>query len=252
MRIIFSIWAILVSLFSFSAMASQNSQLNPIGYSTEGRFFAYEEYRVNEASGKAYAKIYVIDLLELSRVVRTPIIYRADIGEESISDIRKQARKAANPLLQSLTIERPAIIAAMIGDGQPGMESDRLKFAVPGTRSLAGAQMDTLSSYEISLDIFKIEASAQCDQFMDSTPFTSPVGFSLSLRSLSPEVSSSREIYRDEVLQISRGCPFAYEIAAIIFPYDAKDLSNGVAVISANVASQEGILRHYLAISLNK
>ncbi len=254
MRIISLILVVLSSLFSLvisiPALASQNSQFNPIGYSGEGRFFSYEEYWINEASGDAYSKIYVIDLIQISRVVGTPIIYRANIGQQSISKIREQVRQAAETVLQSLKIDQPAYIAAMIGDGQPGVASDRLKFGITGAPNIANQPVPSMG-YELSLETFKTEAAAQCDKFIDSTVFSSPLGFSLSLKNLSSDAEIDKEIYRDEVLPRSRDCPFNYAITAIVLPFGANDLTNSVAVISVNVASEQGVLRHYLAIPLN-
>ncbi|MCF6328134.1 MAG: DUF2259 domain-containing protein [Devosiaceae bacterium] len=250
MRIISLILAMLISLLSLSALAGQNTQFNPIGYSGEGRFFSYEEYLVNEASGEAYSKIYVIDLAEISQVVGTPIIYRANIGEQSISTIREQARQAADTVLQSLKINQPAYIAAMIGNRQPGVASDRLKFSIANAQNITSEPAPS-TDYELSLESFKTEAAAQCDKFINSTFFSYPLGVSLSLKNLSLNAENSAEIYRDEVLPRSRDCPFKYTIAAIILPYGAKDIANGVAVISVNVADEDEFLRHYLAIPLN-
>ncbi len=256
MQIISLILALLVSLFSFSAMASQNSQFNPIGYSGAGRFFSYEEYRINEANGDAYSKIYVIDLAEMSQVVGTPIIYRANIEQQSISQIREQALKSAQTILQSLKIDQPAYIAAMNGDGQPGAAKERLTFAIASAQNIKN-QPPLSMGYELSLVEFGTETPALCDKFIATTPFSSPLGFSLSLKSLPPktinqEAVIDKEIYRDEVLPRSRDCPFGYAIAAIVLPFGANDISNSVAVISVNVASENGVLRHYLAIPLNK
>ncbi|VAW15065.1 hypothetical protein MNBD_ALPHA11-2031 [hydrothermal vent metagenome] len=255
MRIISLILAIFMGLFSFSALAGQNSQFSPIGYSGDGRFFSYEEYRIDEASGDAYSKIYVIDLAEISQVVGTPIIYRANIEQHSISQIREQARQSADAVLQSLEIDQPAYIAAMIGDGQPDVANERLKFAIASAQNIKN--QPTLSmGYELSLETFTTEAAAQCDRLVAITPFSSPMGFSLSLKNLPPESAKQqtaieKEIYRDEVLPRSRDCPFSYAIAAIVLPFGANDIANSVAVIAVNVASEQGVLRHYLAIPLN-
>jgi len=50
------------ALAASPAFAGDRANLNILGYSEDGRYFAFEEYGVHDGSGGNYSDIYVIDL----------------------------------------------------------------------------------------------------------------------------------------------------------------------------------------------
>ena len=54
-------------------LAGDRAQLDLIGYSADGSYFAFEEFGVQDGSGFAYSSIYVVDLVDDSWVVGTQI-----------------------------------------------------------------------------------------------------------------------------------------------------------------------------------
>ena len=238
---------VLSSFISLPVLGAQNIQFDPIGFSPLGKYFSFEEYGLNEASGNAYSKIYIIDIAQLSQVIGTPIIYRANIAEQSLGSIRSEALENAGPYLQSLKIEQPAIIVALNANSAPGANNTNIKFELSNSQNPAVLT----KTYQLNLEIFDAVAAAECSEIENF----SPKGFALYLQALDreekPEQIEPNQIYRDGVLPRSRQCPSNYGITAIIFPFGSSDLSQGVALISELFASEGAALRNYLAIPLS-
>ncbi len=60
-------------LLVMPALAGDRAQIDLIGYSDDGSYFAFEEFGIQDGSGFAYSSIYVVDLVDDSWVVGTPI-----------------------------------------------------------------------------------------------------------------------------------------------------------------------------------
>ena len=232
---------LLTLLFSPAiVLADHNTQVQAIGYSPHGRYFAYEEFGLTEKSQIAYSRIYFIDMVQISQVVGTPITYRTNINEEPMTQVRENARTKAAIFFESLRIDHPATVVAMTGDGQLDAKHDTLIFGVPApqlSEEIAGRNILTLSTFDIT-------SALDCADVL-SAPSK---GFSLQLE----QNGNSQVVYEDSVLSRSRDCPFAYEIGSIVLPFGATDISQAVGLISAYIQGSEGVERHFLAIPLVK
>jgi hypothetical protein len=219
-------------------LAGHNTQVQAIGYSAQGRYFAYEEFGLNENSQIAYSRIYIIDLIQISQVVGTPVTYRANIDEEPMTQVRKNARAEAAIFLESLRIDYPAVIVAIIGDGQLDVKHDTLVFGVPVSHSISEISGRNI----ITLRTFDAMSTLDCTEILD----TPTMGFSLTLE----HGENSEVIYKDNALPRSRECPFAYELNSIVLPFGATDASQAVGLISVYIQGNDRVERHYLAIPL--
>lgn len=236
--VISTIAVVMMFLSAIPAMAAQNTQFVPIGYSEQGRYFAYEEFGTDEQNRVAYSKIYLIDLVEITHVVGTPIISEGDLSKLSFDQVRQNTRSSAQIFLQSLEITKPAIIAAMNGDGQFVEDRRFLSFGVPAISTDA----DSVGQYQLTLRSFETAAAANCIDFTQNPP----MGFGLDLKNS----GTSTEIYMDKTLPRSRECPLEYEINAVVLPFGAIDVSQGIGIISTVVEGREGQSRHFIAIPL--
>jgi len=233
---------LLVFMLSFlpqvGALASDNTQFDPIGYSPDGRFFAYEEYGTSEKSQLAYTHIYVLDLAQNKWVLGTPVMYMALRPSETLADARNRAETQAEMILTDLDVVVPAKIVAMIGEGVPGAKRAQLLFGVPGK----GTKGTVIGQYLLTLKSFETGAASPCWQWFKQKP----LGISIDMENF----GSTLEIYKDGVLPRSRGCPFEYRLSAVIMPFDATDISNSVAMVSAFTNGLEEVNKQYLAIPL--
>ena len=88
---------VVLILGSARALAADGAAFNAIGYSPDSRYFAFEQYGVQDGSGFPYWDVFVIDLKSNEWVKGSP--YRALLESETakISAARDQARAAAAP-----------------------------------------------------------------------------------------------------------------------------------------------------------
>ncbi len=222
------------------AVAADSALMVPIGYSQNLRYFAFEEFGIQDGSGFAYSSIYVIDIAQDHWVVGTPIRVVAESEDASLSAIRTQAYEDAKARLDDLAVDVPAHELASNGDGEPGITGKELVFGLPTPN-----QPDITEGLNtLELERYPTTAGSPCaDWFNDE-----PVGFVLKLTDYGP----TREIHRDGVLPRSRGCPTDYRIYSVYAPFGATDISHALAIISVYAHGFEGIDRRFIAVALAK
>jgi hypothetical protein len=102
--------------------------LDVIGFSPDGRYFAFEQYGFNEGEGLPYSHMYFIDV-ERNDYVTKPIIYEAPADEPIAADPKLAAPpKADIDTLQARARNRNRIFAQNI------FEDLKLHYPLPGER----------------------------------------------------------------------------------------------------------------------
>ena len=226
------------------AFAGDRAQANYIGFSDDGRYFAFEQYGILDGSGGFYSDVFVIDLAGQDLLEGAPFSAAAD-GEDmqNIADTRATAVRAAQPLLEKNGIDNPVSIAALNGDGALGQDNLALdnKSIHFGQPFYAGIQYD----YVLTLEQIDVSNSKSCAVTAD-WPYQ---GFALSLTN--NEAMTTREVHRDlaqETLPASRGCALGYSIYSIVYPLDGE--GDSIALISVYSRGFEGLDRRFLAVPL--
>lgn len=222
-----------------SSFAGDRATLNVLGYSENGRYFAFEQFGVQDGSGFAYAQIFVVDVIEDRWVVGTPIDVQADTENTSLSEIRRTALDQATPRLESLDIHRPADILAYIGSGAFNTDGLSLDFGVPNLFDF-GRPPD--ERFSLTLDTYKTSSAAPCNDWFGEIG----LGFSLYLTA----EGVARQIHEDDILPRSRGCPISYSITGIYAPFQAQELDHAIAIISVFPRGFEGPDRRYIAVPI--
>ncbi|MCB1517965.1 MAG: DUF2259 domain-containing protein [Hyphomicrobiaceae bacterium] len=230
-----------VILFSTISQASAQGLLtnfDVIGYSRDGRYFAFETFGRDPGTGTAYASLYVQDVSTNRFVLGTPTNAKTIDPNEPLGSVMEKARAQTPTLLNDLEIDLPAIIEAMNGDGMADANTQKLDFGLllnDGSGRIVG-------DYRLELDSFDTSATTDC-RGLSGSP--TPKGFTLTLSSGDQDVV----LHKDEVLTRSRGCPLSYEIKALFVPAGAVDISHGVALIAAQVQTDAGIVRQFLPVA---
>jgi len=230
-------WVFLVVLCNLAApaCAADRASASVVGYSADGRYFAFEEFGIQDGSGFAYSTYYMIDLSQDRWVVGTPIRVQADNEGQTLEAIRKTARADAETFLADFAISQPAELLVAIGDGAPDQDGKSLVFGVPAP-SEPGA---VSGHYELSLQTFDTESGSPCmDWFSESA-----VGYRLTISETGP----AREIHQDNVLPRSRGCPADYRLFAVYAPFQAFNIAHTIALVSVYVHGFEGLDRRFIA-----
>lgn len=237
MRALIAFLAFLI-VATTSAGAADNAERAVIGFSPDGRYFAFEQYGVQDGSGFPYSEIFVVDLDANQWVKGSPFRERVDDENALVSAARAQSAKAAQKLLTQLKAAEPGEILA----SQPVTESS------PGRRRLTfdpfyislGSQ--PASRYTLSLDLVPFTASENCHDDENAKQ----MGFKLTITD--KDQNASKEIYKDLSIPSSRYCPRDYDIADVIAYRSSSQGDRHVALIGVYTPGFEGMDRRLIAV----
>jgi predicted secreted protein len=222
---------------------AETARLMSLGFSDDGRHYAFVEHGIQDGSGLPYVNLFIVDVDNDAWVPGTPI--RQRLGEDQIPaleqgdaeqalvDLRQGVIAEATPLLGQYGIsgERPGLTIAARGAYEP--LTDKVTFALVTGQSGA-------ATYDLSLDQQAFpEGEDRCYGF--GTP---------ALMSLTLEGGSlSHTLTADTGLPESRGCPLDYGIVRVLAPDIAFNGPQRLVVILAmSTPGFEGRDISYLAV----
>lgn len=219
------------------ALAGDAANFDPIGFSADGRFFAYEEYGIQDGSGFPYDNIYVVDLIA-DKWVAPPVRVRLDDESATLTAARQQAMAGARAMLDKAALVLPAEILLLNANGEVAPNGTDVQFGTYGN-----GLGDVLGTLKLSLSRFDSTSSEPCASYGMEDPVQ---GFALTL---ADEAGNSAEIYRDASVPASRGCVSDYRIHAVLSPFPAgASASPMVAVISVYSLGFEGPDRRFVTV----
>lgn len=221
------------------ALAGDRALADVIGFSEDGRYFAFEEFGIQDGSGFAYSTVYMIDLIADRWVIGTPVHAEAEDEDMTLIEIRRLAQTQALPRLDDLRIHRPAEDLVLLGEGDLAANGHAVAFGLP---SFSGLE-PPVGRYDLTLERFDAKATAPCGDWFDDEP----QGFALDMQIDGVET----RVYGDGILPRSRGCPMDYRIKGVFIPSQTRDLSRAVALISVYAHGFEGPDRRFLAVPID-
>lgn len=228
-----------LALSAAPALAGDRALIDFLGFSPDGRYFAFEQFGTQDGSGYPFSEIFVIDLVADKWVPGTPVSVRLDSEETHLSAARAQSAEDAAPVLSKFAITEPVEILALNGDGAAEPNVTELRFGVPGY-----GQGEPASDQTLRLESFEAKSPLPClDWFSEA-----PLGFSLILE----EEDGERVIHRDKRLPESRGCVVEYRLHGVVQPGWAQDLSSAVAIVSVYSGGFEGPDRRFIAVPIGQ
>ncbi|WP_374620510.1 DUF2259 domain-containing protein [Devosia sp.] len=220
------------------AAAGSAAAFNPLGFSGDGRYFAFEEFGVADGSGFPFASIYVIDLAE-DRWAGAPVRVTLEDETAPVGSARMEALAQAGPALEARQLTAPALTVALHGDGEPVGEGGSLTFGRPGY-GLEGPQ-----------DLATLTLVATLPPYVGPCVteygFDPPVGYRLVLSASAGETV----LHDDESVPASRGCTVAYRLYGVFAPagWGWND-APAVVVLSVFTQGFEGPDRRFVALPL--
>lgn len=224
-----------LALAAAPASAGDRALADFIGFSEDGRYFAFEEFGIQDGSGYAYSTIYVIDLSDDSWVSGSPYRYRTQDDTVTLARARNEVAAMAAGTIADLGINQPADVIALLGDGEVS-DGLTLDFAQPGY-----APGETLDNYSLSLEVFDAKTIDDCSALTGEDG----KGYALTFT----DNNGQHELHRDTgTLPKSRGCIMDYRLYAVVTPQYAAPYKNGVAIISTYPVGFEGPDRRFLAV----
>ena len=228
------------------AQAGHYTHERVIGFSEDGRYFAFKTYGLQRGSGLPFGNIFIVDLAHDTWVAGTPL--RAGPGEEAMAEVeaapyaflhalRADLMQRAAPLIDELGLHRPATVLHAAGIGQAYGAPESLLVSVPHPDDPTAPPWHQFS---LQLEPLAIPSA------VDYCPRPEALrGFRLSLEQAGVE---PRQLHRDQRIPASRGCAEAYRLDAVLSAGYPRGDASVVAMISVWSQGFEGLQRHVIAL----
>jgi predicted secreted protein len=226
------------------ARAGDAAERAILGFSPDGRYFAFEQYGVQDGSGFPYSEIFLIDLNSDSWAEGTPVRIRLEGESQSLEAARRQALAEARPFLAKAKVTDNARILASNVLYERLADPRRMGFRT-FYASFGNLERDEADDAEISLMLEEIVLPAPKDCPAGDTPLA---GFILKAKHGS---ATFEEVYRDREIPATRRCPLKYSLSDAVSLL-ALDGSIQRLVVMINVFSYgfEGPDRRFVAVRL--
>lgn len=228
-----------LALSASPALAGDRALIDFIGFSPDAKYFAFEQFGIQDGSGFPFSEIFVIDLAADKWAPGTPVSVRIDSEEVSLGAARTQSAEEAATVLARFAITEPVEILALNGDGAAEPDFTQLRFGVPGY-----GQGEPVSDQTLRLESFEAKSPLPCLDWFSQAP----LGLSLVMQGEGAE----RVIHRDKRLPESRGCVFEYRLFGVVQPGWAQDISSAVAIVSVYSGGFEGPDRRFIAVPIGQ
>ena len=229
------LFALALAATASGARAGDGAAINVLGFSADGRYFAFEQYGEQDGSGTLYSTVTAIELTGDRLVKGMPVSAIMDpdnpaLGKEprekQLADIRAKAASDAAATLQQLGIAAAGQMVASVRDSRARnmLQPEQVKSArkaVVTTVTLPAGRFG--SDNRLVLREFDV-ALPRCKDLVSGEH---PNGFGLTLeRKSRPTIHLSR----DQTIPASRGCPETYGLAEA-HAHALADGSTALAVV---------------------
>lgn len=217
-----------------AAAAGDSSYLNAIGYSDDGKIFAFEEYGTQDGSGFAYSNIFFLDTESDAFLPGTPIKVMIE-EEESMAKIRALSLAKAKPLIEKYNLaDNPGILVAYNTISEVDSDPFKLRY-YPFISSPPRSQTETLVLTEK-----EFPAPEKCLNMVGVYS-----GFTLTQTERGGEPTNI-VIHDDKTVPASRYCPNGYRLGAVI----SHELGRGpqIAMIQVSNFGFEGNDQRWIAV----
>lgn len=237
-------WAIAAALLvwtSAPALAADAAQHHAIGYSTDGRYFAFEQYGVQDGSGFPYWDVFILDLDKDTWAAGSPFRVTVEDENAKLADARQQAHAKADGALTSLKIGEPPEL--LLANPATEVVFDRTSVRFNPFYTQFGVLKATPDDgvFELSVRTLDLPIPADC-----TDPDFKPKGMELVLtnRNLGTTVT----LAKDQEIPASRGCPLYYDIEAVYLRTGYDPPNHSVALIGVFTRGFEGDDRRFIAV----
>lgn len=204
---------LLLGLFGAgSAQAGYTARVAVIGFSSDGRYVAFEEYGELETSGIVFANVMVMDVATNQPVPGAPIrleydvFERPDLADDGVSQTRAEALAEAQPVLDSYAIVAGATGSILVHRPLSDLDAP----AHEATFSLGAAY----SRYTPDTNLLRLTVQELADHACDAEQLGPVATMSLTLDG--DIVDQPLVLHQDDGLPDVRGCAYDYRIHSIV------------------------------------
>lgn len=225
------------AFFAVSVKAADNAERAIIGFSPDGRYFAFEQYGVQDGSGFPYSEIFLVDLDTNDWVKDSPVREILQSETALVRAARAKAAKSAGALLKKFRTAEPGELLA----SQPPTEASDDRHRLSFDAYYASRSQQPGDAYALRLELVPFAAPDGC-----YAEDGKQMGFRLAIAGKGSEAAT--EIYRDRSIPASRHCPRDYDIADVIAYRSPSAGERHVALIGVYTPGFEGLNRRFLAV----
>ncbi|MDX0887384.1 DUF2259 domain-containing protein [Sinorhizobium medicae] len=197
--------AMAAALTASGAAAGDYAAFQPIGFSSDGNVFAFEEYGIQDGSGFPYSTIYVLDTNTDRFLPGAPVRAVEEEDGAHLHRARRQANKRSAPLIDAYRLhDTPGVLAAY----NPVTELD----AAPRTLTYSSFPADPSfrKIYSLKLQEKTFEPEGICKEFLKEVK-----GFRLTMNKQAGK-PVAQVLEDDQRIPLSRRCPTGYRIGAVV------------------------------------
>ncbi len=213
-----------------------------LGFSSDGNYFAFEQYGTQDGSGYAYSDIFIIDTRTDKWVKGSPYRYLLKDGVEEISmqegveKARAINRAAAKDALAVIT--EPGIIAASNRADENLSQRD-----VISIRPKSFWLPDDIQVMTFRVENIALKPDSSCLGFTSDDTF---YGFKLTRSGVDgiPII-----MHQDKAIPKSRWCPLGYEPADVVVHISDKGKYSVAVLVRMARIGFEGSDRRFIAIT---
>jgi len=225
----------LVVLAAPPALAADSAKRHIFGFSPDGKYFAFEQYGVQDGSGFPYVDIFVIDVEKDVWVKGTPVRDLVRRGGYDLEKVRESVRLRADPFLWRLNIGTKGK-HVLADPAEKAEDAARfLALTIPDEEDYFGLGKVRLRLTEVALPL---EGCATIDE--------KTRGFVLVLED--EKGQPIRILEEDAEIPKSRGCPIHYGLSDVLV-LPRRGLGPAlIVVVSIYRYGFEGFDRRFIAI----
>lgn len=228
--------AALLSALATVARAGDVADLNVLGFSPDGKIFAFEEYGVQDGSGFPYANRFYIDTVTDRFLPGTPVRMRLDEETATVEQARHIARRDGEKIIGDAVLAQNRGFAAGV-NAVTEYSADPFRMAV-NPRPVIHPIDDPL---EIRLEEIHLRAPENCEALGEH------MGFRL-IRIGTGDGDVTRVLHEDRTTPASRGCPNGYRIGGIQTFYPAVGEPVYAVLIAVSSYGFEGPDYRWMAV----
>ncbi len=217
-----------------TAAAGDYAQREFLGFSPDGRTFAFEEYGVQDGSGFPYSNIYVIDTANDDWVAGTPVRVLTEGELAPLDKTRAEARGKAQPVLDARQVGSPGNLVASNPPTELSADQHHVIFLPRMIVPLGG------SAYDLALTEIALPAEGCPDM---GQPFH---GFRLTLTTAA---GGTHTLASDAEIPSSRHCPLGYAISDVLTYYPSGGPPVLAVILGMYTVGFEGPDRRFLAVT---
>jgi predicted secreted protein len=228
------------------ACASDAPETVAIGYSPDGRYFAFEQYGTQDGSGFPYSDAFVVDLETNSWVAGTPIRTLIEDETATLGATRQKSMSEVSDALTALKISEPAFTLASMPATEVQADRTTVTFD-PYYRHMGGSVPVAAADLWGSRYTLRVMTSEALPKPAHCKDYEEPV---MALKITLTDLKSGTEqmVYQDTDIPKSRGCPTGYDIDKVLAPAAESQDKRLVALIGVYRFGFEGQDRRMIAI----